>query len=404
MKTRIIFGAVLIAPLIAFATSSEVYAAKLMRFARWAARETVKTALVEYAKHEAGENFESFRQKFCSDKSYRQKVLSSPAINPLIADQSSAEDLVVETLGCGYSLGKVNVVFTGAVPGSFEGGIAKRCEVKATAFNYSKYHLDQLVVDLDGWKVFVGDMVANAYADIQIPSFDLGEKGKCSYSAQWLNEHAKEAGALQCSIPNMAEGDCQALISVSSAIDAEKIIAVETQVAQEFDKKQAEIKAAASKEMQRNRIYWNKIMKAIVSSPSSKFVSVAVIRPATVTEMKEDFPSGWIVGRKSTLPPCTGAVSASTYFVINDMGRLERYHKLPAIPDGYVVVATGGSHYWLAKMDDLMPYGIYFGGGAIQSCKTTEIGIEITTNSRGDGRQSGPLNAPQYGEMSAIQW
>lgn len=407
---KIRFRVALVTFTLLLAGSEVAHAGKLMRFARWAGRETVKAALVEYAKHEAGENFEAFRQKFCGDRSYRQKVLSSPAISPLIAGQPSAEELIVETLGCGYNLGKVNVVFTDVVPGNFGNGRAKSCEVKGTAYNYSKYHLDQLVVDLDGWKVSVEDMVANAYAEIPIPSFDLDEKGKCSNSAQWLNEHAKEAGALRCSVPGMAEGDCQELISVLSTIDVEKIKSIETQASLEFAKEQSIAKAAALKEMQRNRIYWNKIIRAVFDSPSNKFVSVAVIRPTVATGLSENFVSGgWETRPKFTFPPCTGGAKSTDYFVIQSRATTERRSRLPAIPDGYVVASTanGASRYWIIKMDDLMPYGIYFGAGAIESCKTTDIGIEITTNRLSDRSPSGQMPSPMYPmypELTAIQW
>jgi hypothetical protein len=245
-----------------------------MAFARWAARETVKAALVEYATHEAGESFEAFTQKFCSDKTYRQKVLSSPAISPLIAGQSSAEELIVETLGCGYNLGKVNVVLTDVVPENFRTGRAQSCEVKATAYNYSKYHLNNLVVDIDGWKVAVEDLVANAYGDIEIPSYDTGERGKCSNSGQWINEHVKDAGALQCSMPGMAEGDCQELISVSSTIDVEKIRTVEEKALQEEAAKQSAERTARLEEQQKDIASWQNQIAAMETSTSAGAVIV----------------------------------------------------------------------------------------------------------------------------------
>jgi hypothetical protein len=285
---KVSFSRGLAACILLLAGTEVVHAAKLMAFARWAARETVKAALVEYATHEVGESFEAFRQKFCVDKTYRQKVLSSPAISPLIAGQSSAEELIVETLGCGYNLGKVNVVFTDVVPGNFQSGRAQSCQVKATAYNYSKYHLDNLVVDLGGWKVAVGDLVANAYGDIELPSFDLSERGKCSNSGQWLNEHVKEAGALQCSMPGMAEGDCQELISVSSAIDVEKIRAVEEKALQEGAAK----RTAELERLRRNNlkvgeefIYWDSQHQWLDLSPSIKAAGVShdLIRGCSVT-------------------------------------------------------------------------------------------------------------------------
>jgi hypothetical protein len=53
-------------------------AGKLMRIAKWAGREAARGALQEYAKRIAGVSFDAFKVKFCSDKSFREKVLSSP--------------------------------------------------------------------------------------------------------------------------------------------------------------------------------------------------------------------------------------------------------------------------------------------------------------------------------------
>jgi hypothetical protein len=203
-------------------TSSDVQAGKIMRAAKWAAGEAVKAALVEYAKHEANGNFETFKRNFCGDKGYRTKVLSSPAINPLIGDQGSAEDLILETLGCGYELGKINVVFTGAALKDSEYGPGT-CEIKANLRNYSKHHLNKLMFEVGRWRFEVGDMVANSYEDdVLMSRIDLGNM-TCLSAATYLVDNLKDAAALECSIPNLAEGDCQGLISFSTTLNAEAL-------------------------------------------------------------------------------------------------------------------------------------------------------------------------------------
>jgi hypothetical protein len=416
MRKRFIFGAVLIAPLIAFAVPPEVHAGKLMRFARWGAREAVKAALVTYAKHEVGENFEPFKQKFCTDKSYRQQVLSSPTIAPLIADQASAEDLVVETLGCGFAVGKINVAFTDAVPGNFEHGNAKNCEVKATAYNYSKYHLDQLTIDLDGWKVSVGDLVANAYADIQIPSFNLGANGKCSNSAKWLNDHAKEAGALQCSVPNMAEGDCQELISVSSAIDMNKVIALEEEGARQEEAKQVEEhakqvaeQAARDRTARRDRVYWNKVLRAFYfANPAiSGAFEIVVWRSTEAIKLERILSSPdrysneyEVTTKKEIFQPCT-------FFNLNSKVELEERYKLPRIPDGYVIGSrTDGGRYgvWIVKEDDMMPNRLYFSSPNMRSCKPSRAGLEFVFDAWVHTTASGQATVWIPEPLRSIQW
>src|SRR5580704_1814826 len=66
--------------------------------------------------------------------------------------------------GCGYELGKINVVFTGAEPKGYEYG-APTCEITANIRNYSKHHLNKLIFEVGTWRFEVGDMVANSYED-----------------------------------------------------------------------------------------------------------------------------------------------------------------------------------------------------------------------------------------------
>jgi hypothetical protein len=135
-------------------------------------------------------------------------------------DQGSAEDLTLETLGCGYELGKINVVFTRAVP-SYE--YNPTCELRANIRNYSKHHLNQLTFEVGTWRFEVGDMVANSYEDDVVMSrINLG-KTTCQSQARYLVDNLKDAAALGCSIPNLAEGDCQALITFDTTLNVEAL-------------------------------------------------------------------------------------------------------------------------------------------------------------------------------------
>ena len=371
-----------------------------MRIAKWAARETVKVALVEYAKHQANESFDSFRAKFCGDKRYRQDVLSSPTIKPLIADQSSAEDLVMETLGCGYRFGMINIAFTDAVPGRFENGKAQVCEVKAIALNYSKYHLNHVVLDVEGWRVSVGDMVANTYDDIPIPAFRLGDL-TCSNSAAWLNEHAKEAAALECSIPGMAEGDCQALIAASSEIDVSKVKAIESQAADRESARQAAEQAAKEQTAKRDQVYWSKVLRAYYLANPEVGLSFSdyITRPTLAyrLDMKPDDPNELIIARKETMQPCTAILS-------RNKGNLEKYYKLPTIPDGYIIFSFFNNRLFAVKPDDVMPTQLYFGSGNVKSCTPNALGIDLVVDPWIRNVPSGQGTNWVPAQLKSIQW
>ena len=405
MSRRVTFRAALTALLFVLLAPPDVHAGKLMSIARWAARETVKVALVEYAKHEAHENFDAFRLRFCNEDGYRREVLSSPTIKPLVADQASAEALVMETLGCGYSFGMINIVFTEALPSDFQNGKATTCQIKAIARNYSKYHLSHAVLDVEGWKVSVGDLVANTYDDVTIPSFNIRDDEKCSNSASWVNEHAKSAAALDCSIPNVAEGDCQALIAVTATIDVNKVAALENQAAEMENAKQAAEEAAREQVARRDHIYWSKILRAYYSANPevNQSLSAYVTKPtqASQLESKPNAPYELIITKKDVLRPCTFLAVRSKASV--DKGRF----KLPAIPDGFAVftVLAGDNMQttWIVRTDDVMPL-IYNQNGNVKACTPTKAGIDLTVSSWIHTIPSG--QTPQWlpEELSSIRW
>jgi hypothetical protein len=143
----------------------------------------------------------------------------------LVQDQDSAEDLVMETLGCEYEIGKINIVFTDATPGAYTNGHATTCVLKANIHNNSKFHLNTLSFKIDPWLFHVGDMPANSYVDdndiFSVEGIDSGHS--CSAEAHYLMINVQTAHVFECTMPNVAEGDCQDMVSISTTLDSEAI-------------------------------------------------------------------------------------------------------------------------------------------------------------------------------------
>jgi TPR repeat protein len=131
---------------------------------------------------------------------------------------------VASTLSAGqspnYVPGKINIVFTNAEPADYAAGQATSCTLKANIHNNSKYHINGVTFKIGSWEFKVDEMNANSYIDdTRIFEITLNNNSICSYQATYITNSVKDAQVFDCSIPNMAEGDCQDLVSITSIMD-----------------------------------------------------------------------------------------------------------------------------------------------------------------------------------------
>jgi hypothetical protein len=120
-----------------------------------------------------------------------------------------------------YTSGKINVVFKDAAPGQFQKGNATTCGLIVNIHNNSKYHLNSVSFNIDDWSFEIDEeMNANTIIDdYAIRTISLTNGAFCSDQAAFINNSIKKAAIFDCSIPNLAEGDCQDLVAVTSQID-----------------------------------------------------------------------------------------------------------------------------------------------------------------------------------------
>ncbi len=120
-----------------------------------------------------------------------------------------------------YRAGKINIVFVGVTPSNYENGHAGLCTLFANIHNNTKYHLTKVGFKIDDWSFAIDDELnANWNLDnYKIGDVTLSAGTTCSGQAVFLKSTAASAGVSDCVMPGVAEGDCQQMVTISSAID-----------------------------------------------------------------------------------------------------------------------------------------------------------------------------------------
>jgi hypothetical protein len=98
-------------------------------------------------------------------------------------------------------------------------------------------------------------MVANSYEDdVSISRISLGS-ATCKSQAAYLVDNLKDAAPLECSIPNLAEGDCQELITFETTLGPETLarIGAEESALADKNRRVEEAEKAAEKEAAREK-------------------------------------------------------------------------------------------------------------------------------------------------------
>jgi TPR repeat protein len=142
----------------------------------------------------------------------------------LAESQSAANDVSAVSsadISPRYVPGKINIVFKDAVPGAFENGRALSCALIANIHNNTKYHLNKVSFKIKDWSFnFDDEMNANTYVDdYPIAEISLSNGTVCSNQAAYIKQAIETAAIFDCSMPGVAEGDCQDLVAISNIMD-----------------------------------------------------------------------------------------------------------------------------------------------------------------------------------------
>jgi len=137
--------------------------------------------------------------------------------------------------------GSVEIRFTRVVAGDFSDGRAGSCQIVGNISNATKYHLDAITFDLDKTRItFDGGLPANAHDDDVVfltinPGADNGGAfTNCADVARLVADKGASASVLVCTMTNVAEGDCQNMVTFASNVDDAAVKAVAAQEAQEM--------------------------------------------------------------------------------------------------------------------------------------------------------------------------
>lgn len=135
----------------------------------------------------------------------------SPTINPPARQTSSRS----------YVPGRINIVFSDAIPREYTNGRAQSCTLVANIHNNTKYRLNKVSFKIEDWQVAIDEELnANSYVDgYPLLKISLANNTVCAFQAEFIRQSIKKASVFDCSIPGMAEGDCQDLVAISTWID-----------------------------------------------------------------------------------------------------------------------------------------------------------------------------------------
>ena len=91
----------------------------------------------------------------------------------------------------------------------------------ADIFNRTKYHLKELSFKVGDWAFeFDKELNANAYlTNYNIENISLSNGTFCFEQASYLAQNLATAGVFDCTMPGIAEGDCQELVEITSTFD-----------------------------------------------------------------------------------------------------------------------------------------------------------------------------------------
>lgn len=238
----------------------------------------------------------AFKLRFKSRQEIGKSVLRRLAVF-LIATAGVAGYLFVkDTFLSGGSRhiqsGKFNVVFTGAEPRNFQGGKASSCVLKADIVNQTKYHFTQMTFKIGNWQFEEDNFSANAAVEGQdIFTVDLSSGGNCAEQARYIIGSVSDAEIFDCSIPNLPEGDCQRMVSISTTMNLAKVAAVAMTDFTLGHKQLAPLKAALSEAElsesnfspydESKRSKYTKLLETIVSIDSASW-SFNVYKPGSM--------------------------------------------------------------------------------------------------------------------------
>ena len=119
--------------------------------------------------------------------------------------------------------GKLNIILTGTKPDTFTNGHATECSMTAHIHNLSKYHFDKVGFTVGDVDFNIDSINANSSVEDQIiKNGTLEDATPCSFYADSISKSVGDAVVSNCSIPSVAEGDCQKLVAISTESKSNK--------------------------------------------------------------------------------------------------------------------------------------------------------------------------------------
>ena len=123
--------------------------------------------------------------------------------------------------------GKLNIILTGTKPDTFTNGHATECSMTAHIHNLSKYHFDKVGFTVGDVDFNIDSINANSSVEDQIiKNCTLEDATPCSFYADSISKSVGDAVVSNCSIPSVAEGDCQKLVAISTNLNPIKVAAL----------------------------------------------------------------------------------------------------------------------------------------------------------------------------------
>ncbi len=136
----------------------------------------------------------------------------------------------------------INIRFTDIKPHIYYDETSySSCDIIGNVYNTTKYHLNGLSFKVGELNFNISDMPARSLYpnNIVLLEVSLNEGQSCIEIAQYLIKYLPGANILECSIPNIAEGDCQDSVRITSGIDLSDTTAAEQTIIENKRKKEA---------------------------------------------------------------------------------------------------------------------------------------------------------------------
>jgi hypothetical protein len=124
--------------------------------------------------------------------------------------------------------GAVAINLSEAVSKDFSMDGTHKCRILFSIDNKTKYHIDAIRFSIGDWQnpdLKGSDIPANYKSDLslEIPLNDKDSIATCANLATFVINHMSSARAMTCAMPGIAEGDCQAMVEISTTFNNQTV-------------------------------------------------------------------------------------------------------------------------------------------------------------------------------------